>query len=153
MRKPDCTDKYNNLCESTIGAACGLFYAIRTEAKIRQVFLSMAAVTIICMIADVGYFQILMIVFSWVVALICEMFNTALEKALDYTSGKEYHPLIRQGKDYAAACTFVALIFAISLTLFVLWGRYFEEHPRGKTFEAASSVPEGKRNFLNTTRT
>ena len=58
---------------------------------------------------------------SWVVSLICELFNTALEKAMDYTSGKEYHVLIRQGKDYAAACTFAALVFAGCLTLFVLY--------------------------------
>ncbi|MCR4338018.1 MAG: diacylglycerol kinase family protein [Candidatus Omnitrophica bacterium] len=145
MRKPGCTEKYSNLLESTIGAACGLFYAIRTEKKIRQVFLCMVGFTIICMIADVGYFQILMIIFSWVLALICEIFNTALEAALDYACNKEFHPLIRQGKDYAAACTFVALVFAIFLTLFVLWERHFGEgYPRTKTFEVTASLENQK---------
>lgn len=125
MRKPNSTEKYNNLWESTVGAATGLIDAIKTEKKIRQVFIAMVVATVICMIGDVGYFQILMVIFSWVVALICEMFNTALEKALDYTCDKEYHPLVRQGKDYAGACTFVAITFAVSLCLFVLWGRYF----------------------------
>lgn len=139
MRKSNCTDKYNNIWESTVGAATGFCAAIRHEAKIRIVFLFLVGVTAVCMIADVGYFQILMIIFSWVVALICEIFNTAMEKALDYASGKEYHPLIRQGKDYAAACTFVSLVFASSLTLFVLWERYIEEgRLRTKTFRAVS---------------
>ena len=139
MRKLNSTEKYKNLWECTIGAACGLCYAIRFEKKIRQIFISMVAVTTVCAFADVGYFQILMVIFSWVVALICEIFNTALEKALDYTSGKAYHLLIRQGKDYAAACTFVALVFAGSLTVFVLWERHFEKsRPREKTFESIS---------------
>src|SRR3990167_5553039 len=108
------------LWKSTVTAAKGFIFAIRTEKKVRQVVIAMACVVTVCIIADVGYFQILMIIFSWVLALICEMFNTALEKALDYASGKEYHILIRQGKDYAAACTFVALVFALALALFVI---------------------------------
>ena len=140
MRKKNSTEKYRNLWESTQGAAKGFFFAIKTEHKVRQVFISLVAATIICKIGDVGYFQILMVIFSWVLALICEIFNTALEKAMDYACESEYHPLICQGKDYAAACTFVALVFAISLTLFVLWGRHFTEapSPHTQTFEAVS---------------
>jgi diacylglycerol kinase (ATP) len=112
--------KNSSLLRSTVTAARGFADAVRTERKIRQVVIAATIVTSVCGIMDVGYFQILMIIFSWVVALICEMLNTALEKALDYTSGKEYHPLIRSGKDYAAASTFVAIMFASALAIFVL---------------------------------
>ena len=141
MRDPNSTEKYKNIVESTIGAARGLWQAIRTEHKIREVFVCLVIAIVICMIADVGYFQILIVTFSWVLSLICEMFNTALEKALDYTSGLQFHPLIRQGKDYAAACTFVALVFAVLLTAFVLWERYKNEKQilREKTFQAVST--------------
>jgi diacylglycerol kinase (ATP) len=139
MRDPNSTEKYKNICESTVGAATGLWRAIRTEHKIRQVFVCLIVAITICKIADVGYFQILIVIFSWVLALICEMFNTALEKALDYTCGMVFHPLIRQGKDYAAACTFVALLFALALTSFVLWDRHInQEGPREKTFQAVT---------------
>ena len=113
--------KNGSLYRSTVTAAGGFFDAVRSEKKVRQVVIAAAIVTAVCAFADVGYFQILMTIFSWVVALICEIFNTALEKALDYASGKEYHPLIRSGKDYAAACTFIAILFASWLSLFVLW--------------------------------
>ena len=117
--------KNSTILKSTVSAAKGFISAVRNEKKIRQVVMAMSAVTAFCVVADVGYFQILMIIFSWVVALICEMFNTALEKALDFASGKEYHPLIRDGKDYASACTFIALTFAGTLTLFILSNRFF----------------------------
>ena len=123
MRNPNSTEKCHNIFESTQCAASGFLTAVLAESKVRTVVLFMIVVSLVCGFADVGYFQILMVLFGWVLALICEMFNTALEKALDYASGKEYHPLIRQGKDYAAACTFIALIFASLLTLFVLYER------------------------------
>lgn len=115
--------KNNTLLKSTITAATGFLHAVRTEKKIQQVVLAAVIVTALCILMKVGYFQILMVIFSWVIALICEMFNTAMEKALDYASNKEYHPLVRDGKDYASACTFIALVFAGMLALFVLWER------------------------------
>ena len=137
MRQPNSTEKYKNLWESTIAAAAGLFFAIRGEKKICQVFIALGFATTICALADIGYFQILMVIFSWVLSLICEILNTAMEKALDYTSGREYHPLIRQSKDYAAACTFVALTFSVLLTAFVLWDRFNgDDSPREKTFRS-----------------
>ena len=125
MSSPRKIGKNHTLWASTVCAARGLFSAVRDERKIRQVVLTLTGATIICVFADVGYFQILMIIFSWIVCLICEMFNTALEKALDYSGGKEYHPLIGQGKDYASACTFVSVVFASLLTGFILWDRLF----------------------------
>ena len=133
------TDPNSPLWKSTVTAARGFVFAIRTEKKIRQVVIAMVCVVAVCMLADVGYFQILMVIFSWVLALICEMFNTALEKALDYASEKEYHILIRQGKDYAAACTFVALIFAGCLTLFVLSERVSVERANRIASRTAST--------------
>lgn len=117
--------KNHTLIQSTISAARGFFDAIRVEKKIRQIFIVTIVVTAVCAWADVGYFQILMVIFSWVVSFICETFNTALEKAVDFACGERFHPLIKQAKDYAAACTFVSVIFAGSLSLFVLYDRIF----------------------------
>jgi len=115
----------HTLWASTLCAARGFVSAVRSEKKVRHVVIAATAVTAACVVADVGYFQILMIVFSWILALICEMFNTALEKALDYSGGKEWHPLIRDGKDYASACTFVSVLFASLLSISILWDRLF----------------------------
>lgn len=124
MRSPNSTESYKNFWEASIGAACGFYLAVTKEKKIGQVFTAMTASMIICAIADVGYFEILMVIFSWVLALICEIFNTAIEKVLDYTSGREFHPLVKQGKDYAAACTFVAIVFAGILSSIILWNAF-----------------------------
>ena len=120
-RKTNSTKKYTNLWESSVGAATGFFNAVRSEHKVRQVFFCLVVAIIICSIADVGFFEILLITFSWVASLICEMFNTAMEKALDFACDKEYHPLVKEGKDYAGACTFVSIVFAVILTLLILF--------------------------------
>ncbi len=124
MRSPDSTDKCHTLWDSTVTAACGFANAVRHEKKVRHVFLAMLVLTAIAVFADVGYFQISMIIFAWMVALVCELFNTALEKVLDYASGKDIHPLIRQGKDYGSACTFVSILFAAGLTIAFIAARY-----------------------------
>lgn len=125
MRSPDSTEKCHTLWDSAVTAVCGFGNAVRHEKKVRHVLLAMLVATVISVIADVGYFQISLLLVAWMLPLICELFNTALEKALDYTAGKEIHPLIRQGKDYGSACTFVALTFAIGLTLCAVVGRVY----------------------------
>ena len=117
--------KNHSLLSSSRTAIQGFLTAVRTEKKVRQVILAMTIATALCVMTDVGYFQILMVIFSWVIVLICEIFNTALEKVLDYTAGKEFHPLVRDGKDYAAACTFISILFAGSLCAFLIWDRLF----------------------------
>lgn len=125
VRKPRSTEKYSNLIESSVGAFFGFRDAIMTETKIRYVFWCLVIAILLCIAADISFLPSLLVVFSWVLGLICEMFNTAVEKVLDYASGTEYHTLVRQGKDYAAACTFVAIVFASALTALVLLNRHF----------------------------
>lgn len=119
------TGKNHSLLSSSRTAIIGFLTAVRTEKKVRQVLLAMTIATVLCVMTDVGYFQILMVIFSWVLVLICEIFNTALEKVLDYAAGKEYHPLVRDAKDYAAACTFISILFAGSLSVFLIFDRLF----------------------------
>lgn len=137
MREQNSTKPYPNFWESTKGAALGFFYALRSEKKVRQTFYALIVAGALCMFADVGYFQILIVILSWMIALICEIFNTALEKALDYACDKEFHPLVKQGKDYASACTFISVVFAVALTMMVVWSRHFGKEKPVKAFEVA----------------
>ena len=50
--------------------------------------------------------------------------NETLEKAMDYASGKEFHPLIKLGKDYAAGSVFLLSVLATFVSLFILGTHY-----------------------------
>jgi len=137
MREKNSTKPYTNFWESTKGAASGFFYALRQEKKVRQTFYALIIAVVLCVFADVGYFQILIVILSWMICLICEIFNTALEKGLDYACDKEFHPLVKQGKDYASACTFISVVFAVCLTVMVVWSRHFGKEKTVKVFQVA----------------
>ena len=75
--------------------------------------------------AKASRMEILLVLFAWVQVIVGEIFNTSLEKAMDYASGREFHPLIKLGKDYAAGSVFVLSILASCISLFVLGARFF----------------------------
>ncbi len=137
MQEKNSTKPYRNFWESTKGASSGFMYALRHEKKVRHVCYALITAVLLCILADVGYFQIMIVILSWIISLICEIFNTALEKALDYACNKEFHPLVKQGKDYASACTFISLVFAVSLTIIVVWSRHFGKEKAVRAFEVA----------------
>lgn len=105
---------------SALVAAGGFATVVQKERKIRLAL----AVGVICVALAVwlqaSYLEILFLVSVWTQVIVGEIFNTSLEKAMDYASGKEFHPLIKRGKDYAAASVFVLSILAVSVTLFIL---------------------------------
>jgi len=148
MREHNSTKPYLNIWESTKGALSGFIHALRREKKVRHVCYALITAVFICIVADVGYFQILIVILSWMIALICEIFNTALEKALDYACNKEFHPLVKQGKDYASACTFISLVFAVSLTIMVAWSRHFGKERPVKAFEVACIKFENEKGIV-----
>ncbi len=110
---------------STAIAARGFATVFRHEWKVRLAF----AVLIICVSLAVwlnaSYMEIMLILLAWTQVIVGEIFNTSIEKAMDYSSGHEFHPLIRLGKDYAAASVFVLTVFASVVSLVIFGIHYF----------------------------
>ena len=101
-------------------AANGFLTVFKKERKIR-----LAAAILVIFLAlsfwlETTYLEKLFILFVWVQVIVGEIFNTSLEKAMDYASGKEFHPLIKLGKDYAAASVFVLSVLASVISVFIL---------------------------------
>ena len=85
MRKPNSIEKFHTLWDSTKNAAYGLIDAVRSEKKVRQVVVAMAIAGGVAVAANVGFFETVFVLFAWNLALICEIFNHALEKAVDFS--------------------------------------------------------------------
>lgn len=105
-------------------AAAGFARACRKERKVRLAFVIMALSLGTALLTGVSHIEFLLIFTAWTQVVVGEIFNTSLEQAVDYASGKEYHPLIKHSKDYAAASVFVLSVLATVVTVFIL-GRYF----------------------------
>src|SRR3989338_2114020 len=119
------TAKNPTFWKSTLIAAQGFLTVFKHERKVR---LAAAVVLIFFGLAvwlKASYLETLFILFVWGQVIVGEIFNTSLEKAMDYASGKEFHPLIKRGKDYAAASVFVLSVLASVISLFILGHKFF----------------------------
>ena len=119
------TGKNPAFLKSALVAARGLATVFKHERKIRLAFLVALICAALAVWVGASSLEILLILFAWTQVIVGEIINTALEKAMDYSSGKEFHPLIQRGKDYAAASVFVLSVFASASSCFILGIRFF----------------------------
>ncbi|WP_037585532.1 diacylglycerol kinase [Stenoxybacter acetivorans] len=103
--------------------ACGYslagFRAACSEAAFRQLLWLNGVLLILVLVLDLGVSSRMMLVMASALSLIVELFNTALEAAVDYTS-TEYHPLAKRAKDVASAAQMIVLILLAILWLLAL---------------------------------
>ncbi len=117
--------KNPTLRKSTLIAAQGFMTIFKAERKIRLAFAVALIFFVLAVWLKRAYLEILFILFAWIQVIVGEIFNTSLEKAMDYSSGKEFHPLIKRGKDYAAASVFVLSVLASAVSLYILGNKLF----------------------------
>lgn len=108
--------------ESLRYALEGIAYCIKTQRnmKIHFVFAMIALIAgIILQISKLEYIIIIMVI---TMVFVCEIFNTAIEKAVDTTT-QEYHPIAKIAKDVAASAVLVAALNAVIVGC-LIFGRY-----------------------------
>lgn len=118
-------EKNPTFWKSTLIAAKGFVEVFKSERKIRLAFAVVFIFLALAIWLKTSYLETLFILFLWIQVIVGEIFNTSLEKAMDYASGKEFHPLIKRGKDYAAASVFVLSVVASVVSLFILGTKIF----------------------------
>lgn len=103
-------------------ALSGLKYCIKTQRNMRIHSVAAIAVIIISLFSKLNRTDIIMLAFAISLVLICEMINTAIEKAIDlYTD--QYHPLAKISKDVAAGAVFLAALNALVIGYLVFFNR------------------------------
>jgi len=65
-----------------------------------------------------------LLVSSWVLVLIVELLNSAVEAAVD-RFGPEHHKLSGRAKDVASAAVFLSISMGLLVWGLILWPRYF----------------------------
>ena len=101
----------------------GLKAAYRHESAFRQVcWLNLTLVILAC-IFDFDFFVRLLLITASFISLITELFNTAVEAAVDHTS-TEKHELAKRAKDAGSAAQLAALVLLAVTWLSALWHTY-----------------------------
>lgn len=98
----------------------GFKSAWRYEHAFRQELMLMIAASIVALILPVSAFEKLLLIGVFVLTLIVELINSAIEAVVDRIS-LERHALSKNAKDFGSAAVLLTLLLATATWLIILW--------------------------------
>ena len=101
----------------------GLRAAYRHESAFRQLVWLNGLLLVLVVVLDFGPATRMMLITASFLSLIVELFNTALEAAVDHTSTAR-HELAKRAKDAASAAQMLALLLLAVLWFIAVWREY-----------------------------
>ena len=104
--------KPRKLFESFNCAIEGFIYVVKTQRNMRLHFLIAALVIIASLFLNLEGVEMLVLIFTIALVLICEMINTAVEFLVDMITDA-YHPLARIVKDISAGAVLISATAAV----------------------------------------
>ena len=108
--------------ESLKLAVEGIGYCIKTQRNMR-IHIVFAIIALVAgILLRIDRLEFIMVVMSISIVFICEIINTAVERAVD-TATMEYHPIAKIAKDVAAGAVLVAAISSVIVGL-LIFGKY-----------------------------
>ena len=110
------------LFHSVSAALEGVVHTLQTERNMRLHFLVGFLVLIVGVYLNLSAVEFMLLCFAVTFVLVAEMFNTAVEHAIDLIS-EEYHPLAKVVKDIAAGAVFVSAVNAAIVGYILLFRR------------------------------
>lgn len=105
MKKRGLTDSFNYAIE-------GLKHALKTQRNMRIHFIVGAGVIAVGLIVSLPPVEFILLLSAITLVILAEMFNTALELAVDIFM-KEFHHMAKMAKDIAAGCVLISTVYAI----------------------------------------
>lgn len=97
----------------------GMVSAVRTQRNMRFHVFVAVAVLVGSLLVGVTKVELAVLVLTILIVFVTEMFNTAMEFAVDLVT-KEYHPLAKLAKDVAAGAVLVSSVGAVLVGYLIL---------------------------------
>jgi diacylglycerol kinase (ATP) len=115
--------KVRKLIDSFNYAINGIIHAVRTQRNMRIHMIAALLVLTACFFYDLSKFEILLLTITITMVIAAEMFNTAIECAIDLTANY-YHPLAKVAKNTAAGAVLITAINAVIVGYILFWDRF-----------------------------
>jgi len=91
----------------------GLIYAFKTQRNL-QIHITIGfLVILVAFLLKVSLPEIIILLLTITLVIVCEIVNTAIELSLDVINGEKYHPLVKIIKDVVAASVLLSSINAV----------------------------------------
>lgn len=97
----------------------GMVYAVRTQRNMRFHVVAAIVVLVLSVLLGVSKLELALLVLVISLVMVTEMFNTAMEFAVDLVT-TEYHPLAKLAKDVAAGAVLISSIGAVLVGYLIL---------------------------------
>jgi len=123
--RPGALPRQGSLRWSFTWAFEGIVFVLRTQRNMQVHVGAGLLVLILAVVLGVSRFELLALVIVVSLVLVAEMFNTALEAAIDAVI-TSYHPLVKIAKDVAAGAVLIAALAAVATAYLILYGRLSE---------------------------
>ncbi len=113
MKRRGITDSFNY-------AITGLIHAIRTQRNMKIHVLTAIGVILASLSFGISKTETILLCLTITLVIAAELFNTAVESAVDATTNY-YHPLVKVAKNTAAAAVLVTAINALLVGILIFW--------------------------------
>lgn len=114
--------KVKKILDSFNYAIEGIIYAVRTQRNMRIHMITALMVLTACFFYDLSKLEILVITITITMVIASEMFNTAIECAIDATTNY-YHPLAKLAKNAGAGAVLITAINAVVVGYIIFWDK------------------------------
>jgi len=111
--------KAHNLLASFKYAAAGIYFMLRTQRNMRIHVVAGMGTFALAAYLGLPALELAVIAVTSSLVVICEMFNTAIENAVDLATHRK-HPLAKAAKDVAAAAVLSAALNAVVVGVILL---------------------------------
>jgi len=121
-RRPSIFESFNYAIE-------GIIHVLRTQRNMRIHFGVAVGVLVAALVLNVSRLELIALLLSIAFVLIAEMFNTAIEAAVDVAS-TSFDPMAKLAKDIGAGAVLIAALNAIAVGYLVFSGQVADESSR-----------------------
>lgn len=112
--------KLKKILESFNNAINGVIDTVRTQRNMKIHLLAALVVLIACFAFDISKIEFLILAITITLVIAAELFNTAIEAAIDMTTNY-YHPLAKIAKNAAAGAVFITSVNALIVGYIIFW--------------------------------
>ena len=114
--------KNKNMIDAWKNAFNGIIYAVTTQRNIKQQLVIAVIVMLISLLFNLSRAEFLCLMFTVILIILAEMFNTAIETVVDlYT--ELYHPKAKIAKDVGAGGVVIAAVNAVIVAYFLFFDK------------------------------
>lgn len=117
--------KLKKVVDSFNHAINGVIHTARTQRNMKIHLVVAIGVLIACFFFDISKVEFLIIAITVSSVIVAELFNTAIEAAIDMTTNY-YHPLAKIAKNAAAGAVLVTAINAVVVGYIIFWDKLSE---------------------------